>query len=368
MHSSYPILLATLAAVSAGSKSQQYTCTDYPITVDVEVPHFILNTTIKDDWDVTSLVFNLSRRDAGKSDDPLPIAGMTPPIKSNYTVGATLCGTGKTVLILTHGIIESKLYWKPTFANSSKYDFVEAAVKAGYSVLSYDRIGVGSSPKIDSFHDAQFQVQAAVLAQLVSYARNTLHADKVALVGHSYGAYLSAATSATIPKQIDALILTGFSGSFANFAPFLAGAALRIAKFQDPRRWGDLDSGYLTHRDVYAETYVYYHAPEFEHRVAEWGVDVGSQPFAVGELPSVLATPIAFGNITAPVLMLQGKYDLSACGGNCVGLLEETRGNLTSARTVEVVDDLPAGHNLNLHLVAPKAFGMMLDFLARQGV
>jgi hypothetical protein len=30
-------------------------------------------------------------------------------VENNFTVGATLCGTGETILVLTHGIIESKL-------------------------------------------------------------------------------------------------------------------------------------------------------------------------------------------------------------------------------------------------------------------
>lgn len=38
-------------------------------------------------------------------------------------------------------------YWQPTFHHARKYSFVDAAIAAGYSVLNYDRIGVGSSSK-----------------------------------------------------------------------------------------------------------------------------------------------------------------------------------------------------------------------------
>jgi hypothetical protein len=38
-------------------------------------------------------------------------------------------------------------YWHPDFPGSDKYSLINAAVAAGYSVLSYDRIGVGSSSK-----------------------------------------------------------------------------------------------------------------------------------------------------------------------------------------------------------------------------
>lgn len=38
-------------------------------------------------------------------------------------------------------------YWRPNFTDAEAYRFVDAAVAAGYSVLSYDRIGVGTSSK-----------------------------------------------------------------------------------------------------------------------------------------------------------------------------------------------------------------------------
>jgi hypothetical protein len=104
-----------------------------------------------------------------------------------------------------------------------------------------------------------------------------------------------------------------------------------------------LDSGYLTSSDLFAETYVYFAEPYFEHRIAEWSYSIASEPFAVGELPSLIATTIEYTNITAPVMVLQGQFDVSACGGDCIGLLDATKALFTSAKTVETVDNLPAG-------------------------
>lgn len=252
-------------------------------------------------------------------------------------------------------------YWQPNLSDTEQYSFIDAAVNAGYSVLSYDRIGVGSSSRycyyssiwavciltddyhnrVDSFWDAQFQVETAVLNSIVAYARETSSSTKVALIGHSYGAYISAESAIAI--SADAVVLTGFSGTFDYFSPFLAGSGLRIAKFQAPDRWGDLDSGYLTTSDLYAEAYAYYVEPYFEHRVAEWAHTVSSEPFAVGELLSLLQKPVAFENITSSVLLLQGQYDLSACGGDCIGYLNQTLEKFGAARVVRVVDNLPAG-------------------------
>lgn len=195
--------------------------------------------------------------------------------------------------------------------------------------------------RVNSLTDAQFQVEVAVLEGLVNYAKTKAHATQVALIGHSYGSYISSGAASHVP--VDGLVLTGFSGTFDYFAPFVAGAGLRVAKTQNPFRWGHLDSGYLTTSDLYAETYVYYAEPHFEHTVAEYTFNVASEPFAVGELPSVLATTVNYKDIKAPVLVLQGQFDVSACGGNCVGVVNGTKELFTGAKVLEYVDNLPAG-------------------------
>ena len=116
-----------------------------------------------------------------------------------------------------------------------------------------------------------------------------------------------------------------------------------------------MDPSYLTSSDLYAATYVYFAAPHFTARAATWSYAAGSEPFAAAELPSLLATNVTYGQITAPVLVLQGQFDLSACGGNCAGadgaggrdpplsLAAKARELFSGAKVVEVVDDLPAG-------------------------
>jgi hypothetical protein len=91
------------------SHPSPFLCKEVQIPVYVSVPRFIVNTTIEDDWDVVALASNLTQRDSGNVTDPLPIAGTTSgPVASSFEIGAELCGLGSTVLVLTHGIIESK--------------------------------------------------------------------------------------------------------------------------------------------------------------------------------------------------------------------------------------------------------------------
>lgn len=196
---------------------------------------------------------------------------------------------------------------------------------------------------MDPLTDAQFQVEVAVLTSLIAHARSALNATRIGLVGHSYGAYLSVQAAATNPSTVDALVLTGFSGTLAYFAPFLAGVSPRVAALQNSRRWGDLPAGYLTSADLFAETYAYFASPWFEHRVAAWSQSIAAEPFAVAELPTLLAAGVQYGNVTAPTLVLQGRGDVSACGGDCVGLLDGLGANFTGVEVLETVDNLPAG-------------------------
>ncbi|KAF1972412.1 alpha/beta-hydrolase [Bimuria novae-zelandiae CBS 107.79] len=350
-HRFWHLILVSITPYAQGIPNPS-NCKDVEIPVPVSVPRFNIDVVVEDEWDTAALTSNLTRRDAGNTTSPLPIAGMTPaPTPSNFTVAATLCGSGCTVLILTHGIIESKLYWHPNFKGADRYSFIDATIAAGYSVLSYDRIGVGSSSKVEGLFDAQFQVETAVLGYLTAYARGTMAAKKVALVGHSYGAYLSAGSANH--SAVDAVVLTGFSGIFDYFAPFVAGAGLRVAKLQDPKRWRSLDSTYLTSSDLFAETYI------------------ASEPFAIGELLSLLASYNGFHGVTAPILVLQGQFDVSACGSNCVDILDEEtlrKKVFKTAKSIELFNDLPAGHNLNLHKVAPRAFELLFQFLKGHGI
>ncbi|OTB11270.1 hypothetical protein K445DRAFT_68638 [Daldinia sp. EC12] len=344
---SYVVSVLVFATVaSAIPQFPQPGCRDISIPITVSVPRFIVNATVNDNWDAIALTLALTRRDFSESTDPLPITGQTSePVESTFKIGATLCGKGGPTLVLTHGILESKLYWQPAPKGFEKYNFVKAAVAAGYSVLSYDRIGVGSSSKVDALSDAQFQVEAAVLDSLVDYARYATNATKVALVGHSYGAYLTVASAASKKTAVDAIVLSGFAGGFSYFGPFLAGSGFRVARLQNPLRWGALDSGYLTSADLFAETYAYFGEEcDFERRVAEWSHYKSSEPFAVGELPSLIASsPLNFAGVTAPVLAIQGQFDLSACGGNCIGLLDGLKDDFAGAKVVKTVDNLPAG-------------------------
>lgn len=71
------------------------------------------------------------------------------------------------------------------------------------------------------------------------------------LVGHSLGSAISNAAIAIHPELIDAAIITGGSYYGANSAVSLAAKELRLANKARPE-WADLDGGWITWVDVYA--------------------------------------------------------------------------------------------------------------------
>lgn len=128
MHSSV-LVLGFVAIASAWPKPPTPACKDIEIPITVSAPRFIINATVEDNWDAAALTLNLTRRDSGMTADPLPIAGATSTAEeSTYTIGATLCGTGGPMLVLTHGIIESKLCVAKTLVSQSgKAGLIEVA-------------------------------------------------------------------------------------------------------------------------------------------------------------------------------------------------------------------------------------------------
>lgn len=101
--------LASAATINNGRDPKSEQCRNVEIPITVSVPRYNVTTRIHDNWDVASLVLNLTRRDSSSPADPLPVASeMSGERQSTYNVSATICGEGTTALILTHGIIESK--------------------------------------------------------------------------------------------------------------------------------------------------------------------------------------------------------------------------------------------------------------------
>jgi hypothetical protein len=129
------------------------TCVDYtiPLTMTSEnlvldIPHF------KNDFDLIDFIQNSTAKNANVTFHP--VAPTTVNVTEDVSIAATFCSPKnssgqdreKTVLITSSGLAYDSRYWDSAY-NPSKYSFVEAAIAQGYSVLNYDRLGVGQSQK-----------------------------------------------------------------------------------------------------------------------------------------------------------------------------------------------------------------------------
>lgn len=71
----------------------------------------------------------------------------------------------------THGVHYDSRYWDSEY-QPEKHSYVDAALEAGYSTLTYDRLGVGRSDKPDAYTVVQAPLELEILRQLTLMARN----------------------------------------------------------------------------------------------------------------------------------------------------------------------------------------------------
>ena len=84
------------------------------------------------------------------------------PVQGHFDINAQLCTAqgpkASTLQIATHGFALNKNYWDIRY-RPSNYSYVDAAVAAGYSILTYDRLGAGDSSIADAYDVLQAPLQ-----------------------------------------------------------------------------------------------------------------------------------------------------------------------------------------------------------------
>lgn len=80
-------------------------------------------------------------------------------------------------------------YWN-LGGTGSKYNYVEAALKAGHAILIYDRLGIGKSDKPNGIKEVQIATEVEIAAQLGKYLQGKPQGqtfNRFIGIGHSYG-------------------------------------------------------------------------------------------------------------------------------------------------------------------------------------
>lgn len=310
-----------------------------------------------------------------------------------FNIHAQLCIPDKprkedVLQVATHGAHYDSRYWDSTY-KPEDHSYVEATLKAGFSILTYDRLGAGRSDHPDAYNVVQAPLELEVLHQLTLLARNgtmyTLAAkadgavsafheltkpSKVVHVGHSFGSVLTSAFIANYGNLTDGAIITGY-----YLGPLLGNAgatswSVEYATTGSPA-YGR-SSGYVVCQKTGIQNIFFGGDPEtaFNSELLDYGVEL-KQPVPIGELASAFWILGNYGpSFTAPVQYLLPEFDFYICRGDCKGvanmtLLEQTYPN---ASAIEVVIQPNTGHALPLHNNATAGFQLIYDFLGRHGL
>jgi pimeloyl-ACP methyl ester carboxylesterase len=193
---------------------------------------------------------------------------------------------------------------------------VNDVLKAGYSILIYDRLGVGQSDKPDAYEINQAPVHVEIINQLNLQARSghlvPINAAKglkipqfknVVLVSHSLGTRLTGGALTKYGANFDGAILTGsFPNTKLNASNFDS-FGFEYPPESDRRRFGKYGSGTLVQGTQSSVQQIFMKKGDFEPDLLAYAEQV-KQPAAVGELLSIAKVwPLPAAEFTGPVLV-----------------------------------------------------------------
>jgi pimeloyl-ACP methyl ester carboxylesterase len=313
---------------------------------------------------------------------------------ATFNMHAQLCvpkvsGKKKVILqIATHGAHYDGRYWDPELDRENQ-SYVEASLKAGYSILTYDRLGAGQSDHPDAYSVVQAPLELEILRQLTLMARNgSLYGfagkaqpvdtvfnalakpKKVVHVGHSFGSFLTSAFIAMYPSLTDGAIITGYFYSKYLGAPGMASWGVDFAATSSPPF--NRSSGYVVCQKSGIQNLFFGGNPDtaFTPEMLDYG-DSLKQPVPIGELASafhILGLPGP--DLKAPVQFMLAEFDFYICDGDCKGAynLQDLKKIYPNAATVEDYIQPNTGHAFPLHNNATAGYQVTFDFLDRNGL
>jgi len=191
-----------------------------------------------------------------------------------FNIHAQLCipksSAKKDILqIASHGVHYDSRYWDSQY-QPENHSYVEASLKAGYSILTYDRLGVGQSDHPDAYTVTQGPLEQEILRQLTLMARNgTLYSfakkakpadaafetltkpKKVIHIGHSFGSFLTSAFIANYCELSDGAIITGYL--YTKFLASAGSTSFEVEYAATGHPPFDRPSGYVVSEEWHSE-------------------------------------------------------------------------------------------------------------------
>lgn len=317
-------------------------------------------------------------------------------ISGTYDISMQLCmppnGSKKDHLhVATHGVAFDKRYWDSK-VDPSQYSYVENAMNAGYSVLTYDRLGTGKSEKPDAYTVVSATLELEMLREISEMARNgdlmkkisstaidtEQSFNKIIHVGHSFGSILTSALLATYPAVSDGAVITGYVINKYIDDLKLASFGGEYAPDCDPKLFGDFSSGYFVQNSMatlqsgFFSTFANATAGVggFAPELLAYAFSI-RQPSAVSDwtTPGLLDTAPAL-QFDGPVQFFLAEFDYVVCGGDCRGAYDESliKQIYPKATDVDFYIQEGTGHGLTMHKGANKGYQVIYDWLEKNGL
>lgn len=309
---------------------------------------------------------------AGLANGTGPAVKGTTPVSGTYTVHGTYCRpksskNANALEILVHGIGYNRFVWSG-LGLSNTYNWQLYAARQGYASLAIDRLGHGTNPqRPDPLNVVQGWLHIQIIHQLIDAIRtnskNPLGRTfgTVVYASHSYAGWLGIGLANAYPKDVDALVLTGFSAS-VDFSPFTS-TQLDSASLLDPRRFPGLQLGYITIKQEVRRTALFY-AGAFSHAVAARDYAF-ADTWTIGETGN-LGFVLPPASYTGSLYLATGVEDVLFCKppiATCEAILNSTRQVFPAVTKFGYVAVPDTGHTLMLHDSAQQTFAAVHTFL-----
>jgi hypothetical protein len=142
---------------------------------------------------------------------------------------------------------------------------------------------------------AQLNVHIAVLREMSKAVRSGKYTKaigkpaKLAVMGFSFGSYITHATIGGTPDIADAVILTAIGLDIKNINAngLVRSFDFRIANQQDGDKYGAFDNGYVTWANTFSQVNTYFKRPFYDIPTTDFA-EAAKQPFAVAEFLTLL--------------------------------------------------------------------------------
>lgn len=380
------LLAVLLVAADAGTVPKNaYNCTSFLVQVPVNNVTVVVSPLppFQDQHAATSFANAVTEQlvlpQAASGAVNLSTLTTTFDISAEYCTPAKPGPKASTLQILTHGLGFNRSYWDfylPGSPENAQYSYINTATSAGYSTLSWNRLGHPPTTVADPYTQIQAPVELAVLAGLTTLARagnitQVPRPQKVLHVGHSWGSILSNALAAMAPTLSDGVVLTGYSHQDQFQALFVASAGFRFANENQPARFPNTtySTGFLTWPDKYANQYAFLEYPFFDPVLLDVA-EANKWPFTLGEFLSAPLIPSQAPQFKGPVLYVAAEADLIFCASNCTTFFGPTSlevAAFSGSSSVETYVQPNVGHGINLHYNATGAYEVITDWASRHG-